>query len=179
MKKLSWSLIVLIITVTSISIVNNRTKDPQFLDDQLSEIEHYFKHRKSFNKSVSHADVAWHLDHSLKSINSICESVASSNPEALEQRFNLQRIFVHTTGYIPRGAAQAPASVKPPQTVQLDSLKLQLALVYDNLERLATLDTHTYFNHPVFGHLDRDQTRRFLEIHTNHHLKIIEDILAP
>ena len=177
MKKASWILSILIIVVTIISIRNNRENDLGFLDEQLLEIENYFDQRKVKNVVVSEADVAWHLDHMLKTINRITENLAASNPNNYESKFNMQRIMVHTTGRIPRGVAQSPESVRPPKTILLDSLHLQLKEARLNLVKISELDEKAFFAHPVFDDLDRDQTRRFLEIHTNHHLKIIEDIL--
>jgi hypothetical protein len=34
-----------------------------------------------------------------------------------------------------------------------------------------------FFEHPYFGKLKLKETIRFLEIHTTHHLSIIEDIV--
>jgi len=177
MKKASWVISILIIVVTIISIRNNRESDLNFLDEQLLQIENYFDQKEARNIAVSEANVAWHLDHMLKTINIITENLAASNPDNYESKFNIQRIMVHTTGRIPRGVAQSPESVRPPSTILLDSLHLQLLKAKQNLARISELDEKAFFAHPVFDDLDRDQTRRFLEIHTNHHLKIIKDIL--
>lgn len=177
MKRVSWALSLLVILITLISISNNREDDPNFLDGQLLEVEGYFAQREILNEEVSKANVAWHLDHMLKTINRITENLVESNPEEYRSEFNIQRIVVHTSGIIPRGAAQSPKSVRPPDTILLDSLQLQLAEARQNLSTISSLDENAFFAHPVFDHLDRDQTRRFLEIHANHHLKIIHDIL--
>jgi hypothetical protein len=177
MKKLSWLLSFLIIGLAIISIINNREDDPNFLDDELIEIEKLFEKRAFKNTSVSEADVAWHLDHMLKTINRITENIAASNPKEYDSKFNIQRIVVHTTGKIPRGVAQSPQNVRPPSNILLDSLHLQLKEAKQNLEKISELNEKAFFAHPVFDDLDRDQTRRFLEIHTRHHLKIIKDIL--
>lgn len=178
MKKVIWGLIFLIIGATLVSIINNRESNANFLDDELDRIQKYFEQRHSHNPKVSQANVAWHLDHSLKTINRISERLMASNPKDYHSKFNVQRIVVHTTGRIPRGVAQSPQSVRPPSEVQLDSLRLQLAAARKNLREISQLEAHAFFAHPVFDHLDRDQSRRFLDIHTNHHLKIIEDILT-
>jgi len=178
MKKISWGITLAIITITIISVVNNRESDPNFLDDELLEIEAYFTKKEVQNAVVSQANFAWHLDHILKTINSITENLVASNPEEYDSKFNIQRILVHTSGTIPRGAAQSPQSVTPPDTILLDSLGIQWEQAWKSMEKISGLDENAFFAHPVFDHLDRDQTRRFLEIHTNHHLKIIKDILG-
>ncbi len=178
MKKISWAVSILIIIVTVVSISNNRESDSDFLDSQLLEIEGYFDQRAIKNEAVSQAAIAWHLDHMLKTINRISENLLRSDPNAYIPKFNMQRIVVHTSGIIPRGAAQSPPSVRPPDVVLLDSLTVQLQKARQNLIDISGLDENAFFAHPVFDHLDRDQSRRFLEIHTNHHLKIIQDILG-
>ena len=178
MKRVSWVLSLIVILMTIISIRNNRQENPNFLDAQLLEVEHFFAQRGAKNKDVSQADVAWHLDHTLKTINRIIENLVESNPDEYRSNFNVQRIVVHTSGIIPRGVAQSPQNVRPPDIVLLDSLQLQLEEARKNLDRITELEEKAFFVHPVFNHLDRDQTRRFLEIHTNHHLKIIRDILG-
>ena len=177
MKRFSWALSFLIIFVTIISIRNNRQENPNFLDNQLLEIEQYFSQRDIKNISVSQANVAWHLDHTLKTINNVCMALQDSNPEEYNSTFNFRRILVHTLGNIPRGIAQSPPSVQPPEIILLDSLISQLNEAREHVHQISNLEEHTYFAHPVFDHLDRDQSRRFLEVHTNHHLKIIKDIL--
>jgi hypothetical protein len=39
------------------------------------------------------------------------------------------------------------------------------------------MSSDKYFEHPYFGKLRLNKTIKFLEIHTNHHLEIINDIL--
>ena len=41
---------------------------------------------------------------------------------------------------------------------------------------LETLNANSYFKHPYFGDLNLKKTLWFLNLHTNHHLKIIKDI---
>ena len=167
----------MIIIITIISVVNNRETADDFLQEELSRLEAYFEKRNIKNNSISQADVAWHLDHSLKTVNRITEQLQQSDPKAFHPKFSIQRLIVHTTGRIPRGVAQSPQSVRPPELITLDSLKTQLEQARQNLSIIAQLDENAFFDHPVFHHLDRDQTRRFLVIHTKHHLKIITDIL--
>lgn len=178
MKKAAITILVLLAIILIAVRINNRETEKDFLVSQLAEVEALFDHRKTANLSVSQANVEWHLDHTLKTINRISSALIASDPERYESKFNMQRVFVHTTGHIPRGAAQSPANVRPPEQIELDSLHAQLELARTNLSLIHKLTEKAYFEHPVFDHLDRDQTRRFLEVHTNHHLKIIEDIMA-
>lgn len=177
MKKFGLGLLLVILAIICLATWNNSESSEDFLEEQLMTIENHFQDKDNKNLDVSKSGVDWHLDHMLKVINNISNSLAISNPSDYKATFNTQRVFVHTTGYIPRGAAQAPTSVTPPKIIILDSLRLQLALARQNLTKIESLDEHSHIKHPVFNILNRDQTRRFLEIHTNHHLKIIADIL--
>jgi hypothetical protein len=39
------------------------------------------------------------------------------------------------------------------------------------------MSSDKYFDHPYFGNLRLNKTIKFLEIHTKHHLEIINDII--
>lgn len=43
---------------------------------------------------------------------------------------------------------------------------------------LASLDENQFFTHTLFKQLNKKQTLKFLGLHTNHHLKIVKDILV-
>jgi hypothetical protein len=79
---------------------------------------------------------------------------------------------------IPRGKAKAPAAVMPKSEVTEESLKLQFAKINASINELTMLDKNSNFNHPYFGMLNLSSTIKFLEIHTKHHLKIIEEIIV-
>ncbi|MCK8522088.1 DUF1569 domain-containing protein [Aquimarina sp. D1M17] len=147
------------------------------MKSELNKIEKYLIYRDSLNEEVSRVAVAWHLDHSLKVINGICDSLHKSDPEAYVRKFNMPRLLSFTLGYIPRGRAQAPQSVLPPDTIKTDDIVLQLSMARDKLKHIGNLDDHSNFKHPVFDRLNKKQAKRFIEIHTRHHLKIVKDIL--
>ena len=56
-------------------------------------------------------------------------------------------------------------------TVLNDTTKKEL------VSKIEAIDKRAYFIHHIFGSLNKEQTIRFLNIHTNHHLNIVEDIL--
>lgn len=177
MKKAVLIFAIILIALFAVIQFNNSDNSADFLDDNLAEIESLFEKRDITNAEVSKANVAWHLDHSLKTINQISEQLIQSNPEAYSSGFSFQRVIVHTTGIIPRGVAQSPNNVRPPNVILLGSLKIQLEEAKNNIEKINSLEKNAHFEHPVFNTLDKGQTKRFLNIHTNHHLKIVRDIL--
>lgn len=158
-------------------MVQNTESRPHFLDSQFSEIVDYIPQRDRLNTKISEVDVAWHLDHCLKTINRVCEMLESSNPQDFKSNFNFIRVCVFTLGIIPRGYAKAPKSVRPPEVINTDSLFLQIEEAKENLKKLESLDAKTHFKHPYFDIINKGQTKRFLKLHTQHHLKIIKDIL--
>jgi hypothetical protein len=78
---------------------------------------------------------------------------------------------------IPRGRAKAPKVVQPKANFNTETLKNHLEKGKTKLAELDTIGDKNYFEHPYFGHLRLKPTIKFLEIHTNHHLKIINDII--
>lgn len=177
MKKITLILGIIIIGLIALVQLKKRETSPDFLDKEFGEIEKLFAKRDFSNPEVSKANVAWHLDHMLKTINQVSKKLIDSDPDVFRPNFSPQRTFVHTSGIIPRGAAESPQNVRPPEVVLLDSLESQLKLAKINIKKIADLNEKANFQHPIFKQLDRDQTRRFIDVHTNHHLKIIRDIL--
>ena len=147
------------------------------LNDPLDKIESLIPERDVKNENISRADVAWHLDHMLKTINEITKSLEKSNPQNFKSGFNPVRVMALTIGHIPRGRAQAPTVVRPPENIKTEDIQSQLQVARNNLEVLNNLDKKAHFAHPVFGTIDKATSIRFIEVHTKHHLKIIKDIL--
>jgi hypothetical protein len=46
-----------------------------------------------------------------------------------------------------------------------------------SIDALSKAGKNQYFTHPIFGDLNTADTFKLLAVHTNHHLKIIKDIL--
>jgi hypothetical protein len=83
-------------------------------------------------------------------------------------------------GRLPRGEAQAPRMVRPPEAVERELL---LGWLADARRELATLDPRTLVPtehrvpHQLIGPLDAPQWARFAAVHTRHHLVIVREIL--
>ncbi|WP_344927411.1 DUF1569 domain-containing protein [Aquimarina addita] len=147
------------------------------MDSKLYDIAYLIQFKDLERTNVSKVSIAWHLDHSLKVINKIYAVLKSSDPSVYKNRFSLSRTFSFLLGYIPRGTAKSPASVLPPYKIKTEEILSQLEEARINLKELEILDQNANFVHPVFGHLNIKQAKRFLELHTKHHLKIVNDIL--
>ncbi len=136
-------------------------------------IPFYVQHQKL----VSEKNVAWHLDHSLKVINNVCEDLKASNPESYKPTFSFIKIYIFLSGSIPRGKARAPKSVVSNEEIIKSTIETQLALAKINLQEIKNLPAKSNFQHPYFGKLSLKKSQHFLAIHTNHHLAIVNDIL--
>jgi len=142
----------------------------------VNQLESHIVDFEKTNVAISQSSVGWHIDHSLMVINGIIDQLKKSNPEQYKWRLNWNRIFIQSINKIPRGKAKAPKVVQPlePATAALLISKLEIAK--NSLVDLETLNANSYFTHPYFGDLNLKNTLWFLNLHTNHHLKIIKDI---
>jgi len=149
----------------------------EILKQLLFQIEKNIPNRALKNEIISKSDIGWQLDHTLKVFNAVSDWTINSNPKEYERKFNMLRALLFPLCYIPRGKAKAPKQVLPPKTILEDDILKALKQAYKYLDIIKTLPKTSYFEHHVFGKLNKQQTLRFLEIHTYHHLKIINDIL--
>lgn len=129
------------------------------------------------NSEISKSNVGWHIEHSLLTIIGVTKVVLRSNPKDYKWKFKLSRILIFTLGKIPRGKAKAPEVVVPKNDITETLLLSNIELTRKLILELKSISNDHYFEHPYLGKLKKKDTIRFLEIHTNHHLKIIEDII--
>lgn len=143
----------------------------------ISDIETYLPMASKSNTKVSERGVDWHLDHILKVVNSICVAVQNSDPEEFNPKFNIYKNLILFSGYMPRGKGRSPKSFNNLDPINLEEIIEQFLKAKTNLAGLDKLSKNHHFKHPIFGHLNLIQTKRFIKIHSHHHLKIIRDIL--
>ena len=147
------------------------------LEAQLQEMEQKTAFLESMDPKVSKVPVSWHLAHSLKVINSVIAGLSNSDPADYRKKFSWKKELVYLTGKIPRGKARAPKLVVPEAHLSREDVLERLEKARRGIYQINTLPKNSFFKHPFFGDITRDQTARFLEIHTEHHLKIVRDIL--
>ena len=152
-------------------------RDAKTLIPLINELESYIAVKDKRNDSVSTSDVAWQIDHSLKVFNLVSETLLKSDPELYSSKFNKWRLIYFTLGNFPRGKVKAPKFVRPPEIISLEDLNSQLQVAYQNIESLKSVNKNAHFKHFIFKVLNKKRTIQFLQLHTNHHLKIIRDIL--
>ena len=145
----------------------------------IEKLETHIPNKNVKNHVVSKSSVGWQIDHVLIVINGIISQLKKSDPKEYKSEFNLKRWIVFTTNYIPRGKAKAPKLVNPETEATTEELAEKIALARINLTEFDVLHKNNYFRHPYFNDLNVRQTKKFLTIHTEHHLKIIQDLVQP
>ena len=148
----------------------------QKLQKYLAELETKIPNLEAYNPTVSKSNVGWHIEHSLLTIERIIEAVQKSNPDNYTWSFKLPRILVFTMNKMPRGRAKAPKVVVP-NTYDKQTLLEHLKIVTLKIQEIENISPDKYFDHPFFGNLKLKKAVKMIEIHTNHHLEIINDIL--
>ncbi len=148
------------------------------LEKQLSKLEAQLTHFEKLNPVISKSSIGWHIDHSLLSTILIISAVERSNPKDYKWKFNFVRTYIFVKNEIPRGKAKAPKSVVPEEIITKDDILLKIEKAKEKIANLKNLPRKANFNHPYFGNLNLKQTIKFLNLHIEHHLKIINDILS-
>ena len=147
------------------------------LIELINDLESRIQEAELINETVSGSSVGWHIEHALLSINFIIDELKNSNPEDYIRNFSLPRILVFTMNKIPRGRGKAPEIVQPKNNITADALKKQLKTASGKIKELEFLKPENYIKHPYFGDLNLKLAKKFLLIHTRHHIDIIKDII--
>jgi hypothetical protein len=152
-------------------------KNKMSLVKEFEAISNTIPHYRKQNNSVSKSGVDWHIDHSLKVILTVCSLLKKSDPKKYKRSFNFLRTVVFTLNRFPRGKAKAPKITSSQVIVEDKTLLKQLTIVKKELLEIENLPKNSNFKHPIFGVLNLKQTIKFLRLHTQHHLKITNEII--
>jgi len=148
------------------------------INAQLDKINSLLKSEDKFNKDISNWSSYKQLEHILIVKKNLTELIIKNKePEEKKPRTFLSYVVL-IFGHIPRGKAKAPSIVEPQGVAQKELEKL-LDEVKESIEGIREGKYQAdlvVMNHPYFGGLTSSECLRFLEVHTNHHLKIINDI---
>lgn len=143
---------------------------------QIAELSAFIPLFEKQNVAVSNATIGWQIDHSLKVINQVISSLLNSKPEDYVRKFNWRKSWVFISKKIPRGKVRAPKSVLPTEEITETGLMLSIEQAKENIRSLGNCEPRQFFIHPFFGQVNVGETKTFIQIHTEHHLKIIRDI---
>ncbi|WP_375561831.1 DUF1569 domain-containing protein [Bernardetia sp. OM2101] len=146
-------------------------------EKQLSELESYIPQLEKTNSKITHSNIGWQIDHSLRVIRGVSKQLEDSNPSEFKSTFSFMKFIVMTTKRIPRGKAKAPKSVRNEEAITEETIREFLEKTKMQVDKIEGLDKNSYFPHPYFGNMNKKEAIRFIGIHTEHHLKIIRDML--
>lgn len=144
---------------------------------QLQKIESLLSKIDVTNEKVSKASVGWHLEHLLLILNSSLKGLTVTNPKDYNPKFSLKKFVFLNFGMIPRGKIRAPKQFIPLEVPTQQSVLKLINLAKERLKAVENLPEKSFITHPFLGDFDRKTTLRFLWLHSNHHLKIVDDIL--
>ncbi len=147
------------------------------INNLLNDLEAQIANYSILNKAISEGNVGWHIVHSCLVIDSVCGAVCKSDPSKFIKKFSFKAFLVLLVNSFPRVKAKAPLFTIPSQELSPASILQSIQASRKCIEALAKAGKNQYFTHPIFGDLNAADTFKFLAVHTNHHLKIIKDIL--
>ncbi len=143
---------------------------------QLAELESHLSKPAAKNGSISNADTHWQVEHAATVMQLVLTAFLNSKDINCKSKFGIWKLLIMKTGWIPRGKAKAPKKAHF-EICETPAIKSKITQAGSLLSEVIKTDSGLCFKHPTFGALDKKETLRFLWIHTNHHLKIIRDIL--
>jgi hypothetical protein len=76
------------------------------INNLLNQLEAKISNGENLNPAISKGSVAWHIEHSLLTINLIINALIQSNPKNFKWKFSFIRMVVLLTKKIPRGFAK-------------------------------------------------------------------------
>lgn len=147
------------------------------IEIQLQKIESLLSKIDVTNDKVSKASVGWHLEHLLLILNSSLKGLTMTNPTDYNPKFSLKKFVFLNFGMIPRGKIRAPKQFIPLEVPTQESILKLMNLAKERLEAVKNLPEKSFITHPFLGDFDKRTTLKFLWLHSNHHLKIVDDIL--
>ena len=147
------------------------------INNLLDNLEAQVANYSILNQAVSKGNVGWHIVHSCLVIDSVCGAVIKSDPTRFIKKFSFKAFLVLLVNSFPRGKAKAPSFTMPSEELSSASVLQSIQASRKSIEALSKAGKNQYFTHPIFGDLNTADTFKFLAVHTNHHLKIIKDIL--
>ena len=149
------------------------------INQQLEKIYSIVEGGDKFEKEISNWSVYKQLEHILITKKKVTKAIIEKQQVEEKKPRTFISYIVLTIGYLPRGKAKVPKIVEP-KGVSQNELRNLLNDTKANLSKLDNIDykniDSVVENHPYFGGLNSKEWLRFLEVHTNHHLKIIRDI---
>ena len=147
------------------------------LENLINKLQKHIVEADKINSKISKANIGWHIHHSLKVIEVVLNQLSVSKPEDYKYEINFKKYFFFFIGKFPRGKVRAPKIVIPGNTYSTEDLWQHSNQIKLRLEELKTFNKNQFIRHPLLGILNLNDSIKLLNLHTQHHLNIIKDIL--
>jgi hypothetical protein len=148
------------------------------MQTSLLNFENFFEQKDIFVPAVSKWPVGMHIHHACLVTKNISQALLQSDKSPPAGEYSLKKVLVFTFGYLPRGKGQSPQAALPRDKIALEELRQILREAEELHLKANKANAKSWFKHQYFGVLKKSQALRFIDIHNNHHTKIIEDILS-
>jgi Protein of unknown function (DUF1569) len=151
--------------------------DPRILlTNTFSRLGTSFDFANEKNEKISAWTVGMQAHHSLLAANVILGTLLESVPGEREEGRSLKRTVIMKLGKIPRGRGKSPDAAIPSEDISREELEKLLAAAQEKLKQTENTAPDAWWEHFIFGVMTRDTALKFLNIHTEHHLSLIDDI---
>jgi hypothetical protein len=146
------------------------------LDGWIASGDGFLAHRVA---AVSAWSIAEQVDHSLKVLGTVFRLIARD--EESPGRLRMAGRLALGLGWFPRGVGKSPRSVLPvvaparELAAAVGLRRAELAALAGEPARLAS--RRRIYRHPYFGVLTAAEAVRFAAVHTEHHAKIVRDVI--
>ncbi len=159
--------------------MNNCTKRLLAIEQLTNTLVSYVPMLTNKKTSVSAWSVGEQLHHTLLVNESILTKIMANESVEGKPTTLIGRIILFL-GVIPRGKGKAPKIFVTKQLTEkeVNTLITQQLTTIAILKNIDNTTLQCSFPHPYFGLLTTKQWLRFIQIHTNHHVKIIRDIMS-
>ncbi len=147
------------------------------MTNRIEELKSYLPQAEVLKNDISLGKVGWHIHHCFGVMNWAGLSLMRSKPEEFKTTFNLKRAYVFGIGKFPRGKVKVPRNSIQSPDVTLELIEKEIKTAERILEKMEHLPKNSFMKHPIFGEINLKQSKRFIQVHNKHHLKIIRDIL--
>lgn len=149
-----------------------------YLEQELKSYKNRIDYADRFAPNISAVSVGWHIDHILKAIIDPTRFLRKSDPKKFKSGFNIKRIILFTTGFMPKGKFKAPKSVSAPEKfVSETELRKQMEQAQAIVKEWESFDKNCWYIHGAIGPINVKGNIRLLQIHCKHHLQIIDSII--
>ncbi len=145
---------------------------------RLDSIDSLIPHLHLQSDAVSAWSVGQQIDHVISATSTFSVLLLRDRRSDGKAEKNAFKDPVLSKGAFPRGVIKAPKGLDNPSQPEPIPLSRAILKCRTRVSKLEGLSAEAVATHQLMGEMSRDEIIRFLIIHLDHHLAIIQDILA-